>query len=421
MPKEVEQFDCSICCGEYPKYVRKKCQVLECPKCKMEVCFNCQRTYAKDDCMGCHMEFTEKFLVDTIGKQFITQVVKPKIISELMKDQKENLPLVQKLVDWERQTREDKKQARFGIPPKRGKRPDLMTPGKNTIFPCPRKDCRGFVMNAECGTCNSQVCLKCHELSEQNHICNPEDVASVQSIQADSKPCPKCATNIFKTQGCNHMFCTNCSTHFDWASLRVLSQSSNGHYNGLAQYNQNAATLDRPEDDPEAGAGAVCTETPFSLYRHRTPLESFTFELPPEIKQSLYDDVDIIRNVKRSKFNENQIEQVHTHSLQELQVKFLLNDITEEQWAKQVYNLHRRKKLAMLYAGVLNIYLECIDSLQRFLKKKGLYGLDETAARLNEITQLTNSGFQSIHDEYGGNCLHVRNFTESLLAPPFNY
>ena len=38
---------------------------------------------------------------------------------------------------------------------------------------------------------------------------------------ADTKKCPKCAFRIEKKDGCNHMQCTACHTHFCWLCMFV--------------------------------------------------------------------------------------------------------------------------------------------------------------------------------------------------------
>ena len=109
-------YDCSICCNELPKILKKKPNGIVCPQCNNQFCLDCQRTYAKGDCMNCHMEFKSKFIIEHLGKVFIDKVVKPKIIVDLMVEQKEGLKYVQPLVDWERELRKQKKNAnRFCI------------------------------------------------------------------------------------------------------------------------------------------------------------------------------------------------------------------------------------------------------------------------------------------------------------------
>merc|ERR1719382_138648 len=41
-----------------------------------------------------------------------------------------------------------------------------------------------------------------------------EELLTLRAIKQDSQCCPKCRVRIMRSQGCNHMKCTNCETHF---------------------------------------------------------------------------------------------------------------------------------------------------------------------------------------------------------------
>jgi hypothetical protein len=94
------------------------------------------------------------------------------------------------------------------------------------MCPCPQPNCPGFVLGAsrKCGMCETKVCGRCWEPQITNeHECDPEIYATVTEIKASSKKCPNCKVQIYKSQGCNHMFCTACKTKFDWGTLKILA------------------------------------------------------------------------------------------------------------------------------------------------------------------------------------------------------
>lgn len=73
---------------------------------------------------------------------------------------------------------------------------------------CPSGDCRGFLSSAwKCGTCEGWACSNCHEYigKDKNktvHVCHPDQIASARMLEKETKPCPKCASAIFKISGC---------------------------------------------------------------------------------------------------------------------------------------------------------------------------------------------------------------------------
>ncbi len=105
---------------------------------------------------------------------------------------------------------------------------------------CPNNDCRGFLSSHwKCGLCELYTCSKCHVLKgthinkeNDDHTCNPDDVLTATLLKKDSKPCPKCAAQIFKISGCDQMWCTICSTAFSWKTGLLITNGiiHNPHY-----------------------------------------------------------------------------------------------------------------------------------------------------------------------------------------------
>ena len=101
---------------------------------------------------------------------------------------------------------------------------------------CPFGGCKGFLSSAwKCGLCENWTCPECHEVKgpEKNveHTCDPNSVATAQLLAKDSRPCPKCASVIFKIDGCDQMFCTQCHTAFSWRRGTIeTGRVHNPHY-----------------------------------------------------------------------------------------------------------------------------------------------------------------------------------------------
>jgi len=407
-------FDCSICCNNKPIIYRNKTNVLKCPKCNIEFCIECQSIYARQECMNCHMEFTQKFIIDHLGKTFFNKILKPKLIADLMIEQKDTLKFVQPLVDWEREIRKQKKNARFGIMSTVQERPTILnTSNINTVFPCPKEECRGFVENGICGICKIVVCIRCREIQVDDHMCNIETLQSIVALSKDSKPCPRCCAIIYKTEGCNHMFCTNCRTHFDWVSNKILKTSTNGHYLHLEQFSSDVVTRDQHNIEND------CIDSVFSIHHDKIPLDIINKEnFPDRLIHCLWIDSNSIRLAKKKLYNEPTLHTENQIALQELQVKYLLNDITEEQWSKSVYQLTHKKTLYLLYAEIFNIYLQTVDNLQsQLIAPKP--NIDEITTNYKKLVNLCNESFTSISDEYSCIKHQFRNYEDDICNPPY--
>jgi hypothetical protein len=82
----------------------------------------------------------------------------------------------------------------------------------------------------KCGLCGIRSCPECHEQKGENHVCNPDQVATAKLMANDTKPCPKCQTPIYKIDGCDQMWCTQCHTAFSWKTGRTETVIHNPHY-----------------------------------------------------------------------------------------------------------------------------------------------------------------------------------------------
>jgi ribosomal protein S27AE len=56
-------------------------------------------------------------------------------------------------------------------------------------------------------------------------------VATAELLNKDTKPCPKCGTGIFKIDGCDQMWCTECHCAFNWQTgLLETGHVHNPHF-----------------------------------------------------------------------------------------------------------------------------------------------------------------------------------------------
>jgi hypothetical protein len=104
---------------------------------------------------------------------------------------------------------------------------------KKIIHKCPVDDCKGFVYSdGICGVCKSKICDMCWcVIHDEEHMCELESVNTVNTLKKDSKPCPNCATMIFKISGCDQMWCVQCHTAFDWKTSQIeKTHIHNPHY-----------------------------------------------------------------------------------------------------------------------------------------------------------------------------------------------
>jgi hypothetical protein len=108
---------------------------------------------------------------------------------------------------------------------------------KNFIKKCTNGQCNGFVnSDYNCGMCTITYCNLCHEIQNDTHICNKDQIKNIEFLKNDTKPCPTCKIPIHKSEGCDQMFCTECYTVFSWnTGIIQKGKNQNPHYKELVQ------------------------------------------------------------------------------------------------------------------------------------------------------------------------------------------
>ena len=78
-------------------------------------------------------------------------------------------------------------------------------------------NCSGYLdSNWNCSKCNKQTCEFCRDIKEDNHVCNKDNKDSIEFINSTTKDCPDCSVKIYKTDGCDQMWCPKCKIVFSY-------------------------------------------------------------------------------------------------------------------------------------------------------------------------------------------------------------
>lgn len=97
--------------------------------------------------------------------------------------------------------------------------------GFRAEFKCPSCEL-GFLDNTYlCNCCHKEFCKECLNALDEDHKCKSSDKASLKMIKETTKPCPKCASRIYRISGCSQMFCTTCHTGFDWVTGEIITSN----------------------------------------------------------------------------------------------------------------------------------------------------------------------------------------------------
>jgi hypothetical protein len=224
------------------------------------------------------------------------------------------------------------------------------------IQKCPAESCEGFLSTQwMCGLCNIKVCKDCHEPKTDTtiHMCDPELVESIKAIKKEAKPCPKCASQISKIDGCDQMWCTQCKTAFSWNTGKIEQHIiHNPHY--FQWMRENGVMPRAPGDvappNPCAARGALDNQLVALLTAH--PEQETLIEA---VRQFLRIFLEIehegIRNYRHI-LQDNERDEWR----RQLRVQRMVNEINDDKWKTTLQRKEKETHKARDKLQLLDMY-----------------------------------------------------------------
>lgn len=295
------------------------------------------------------------------------------------------------------------------------------------MLPCPSDNCKGFIDESyRCPLCNILICCECQEkvLENENHKCSKEAIETVKSLQKDTKACPTCAARIFKIEGCDQMYCTQCHTAFSWNTGMIeTGRIHNPHY---YEYRRQQGNLQREQGDIPCGGireliggdkitqvcyVATCT-TNYGLNTfYQNELEKY-YTLQKQLNDidnimcyihRYYGDIEWQINRARAYITTDS-----QYNLKHYRVQYILNEISKEMLGKKTYLqersnmcnteiIHINELLMNFFQDLYNDYYDDILRLKNCLIKQlgNIYNIDIERYRARLFVD--NNSFNDIY------------------------
>lgn len=394
---------CSICCFDFTTLLRKK---ISCNFCKFEVCTKCVKTYLlnsyKDPhCMKCNVGWNRDFIDDNLSKSFRSNELKLHRSNVLIDREKSLLPSTipnveielahrknqRDIMDLNKQRNVLMQQIRdldLKIHDKMYNDPKYRRNTNTTdavlrVYnrPCPTNDCRGYLSNWKCSICEIKVCSKCYQIENENHECKQEDVDTANLLKKDTKFCPNesCKTPIYKIEGCSQMFCTVCNTAFDWKTGEIIKNQNaihNPHYYEWLRKQNNGVVPRNVGDIPCGGLPGIwnlqqtlrSNQITVNLDRYHRGLNHFiNYEIP-----------------------RLPIDRDNADYFIRLRVRYLLNELDEESWKKELHKTERKREKNIAFRNIFDMLVNVGTDL--FTRIMNCKKNDQVYAILKELENL---------------------------------
>lgn len=245
---------------------------------------------------------------------------------------------------------------------------------------CPATECKGFLgSDWKCGICEKETCKECHEvLLTEDHTCDPNSVETARLLARDSRPCPQCACMIFKIDGCDQMWCTQCHTAFSWRhGTIVTSIVHNPHY---YEYLRAAGTLPRnPLDVPCGGLPDWQFVRPF--------VNHAVYRLPIHADQ-------VLRHTYAAR-------EFNPALNRELRIKFMMNELTADKFKTLIQRDEKnRQKNSDIY-NVLEMFSTVMTDLFQKLVNNG--DVQVFTTEFEQVRDYVNESMGTVSKNYS-NC-----------------
>ena len=421
--------DCPICCSTFTIVLRKP---VTCSYCHHEVCQDCVKKYilsssSDPECMACHIPWTREFIDSIFSKAFRDTEYKKHREDILLDREKSFLPATIPFLESEVKKRELEKENR-GLMEKKMELQKLIVEldqqlyrndrtirhqnnnvrgnGENIeeekldrrvfIKACVAQDCRGFLSSQwKCGVCSVKVCPNCHEVKEENHVCNPNNVETAKLLAKDTKPCPKCASSIFKVSGCDLMFCTICTVSFSWKSGREVTPANNHnpHYIDFSRRTNNGYVPRAPGDIPMTCGG-------FPKIRS---LDRFikTYNIHDLRLNNLLSLQRTLNHIYDYEILPNREDNILVIN-RDYRIRYLLNEISEEEWKRELQK--REKKAEVKHSRrqvsemLITVASDILNKLINFTTKSDI---NTTLNELETLLDYYNTSSQNIEKRFG--------------------
>ena len=448
--------ECGICIEPYTKSIRKKvkcssCNFECCIVCIKQYIMN--ETTQEAHCMNCKVRYTNDFMVDNFTKKWNDVSYRNHRTNLLFMEQKSHLPdtevyvqdviCAEKLIEsanlirkdiseiidvskirkevWyekirkfqneiqkcEDELREISYQVNKKVRPlytevrELDDKANLLISGKGEkkekrefLMNCCMNDCKGFVNNKyKCGLCETIMCSKCHKQKDENHVCNEDDIKTVEMIKKTCKSCPKCGIPTHKISGCPQMWCVECHAVWNW-NTGELDNSGRVHNPHYFNYLRNGETnqIRREVGDVRCGGDVTGIEIRHAfrhdariptIHAHRRGMMDVTFQILEYLNH--------VSGVDMEKYRE-----ASPNVLRDYRVKYLRSLITEEKWKSELKTFEKKERRKREYRELLGLYVASVQDLLR-------NSVDTGSLQYQEIMQMkeyTNGVLQKLNKQY---------------------
>ena len=234
--------------------------------------------------------------------------------------------------------------------------------------------------------------LQCHQpkagRDDPNHECDEEAVQTAQLLARETKPCPSCGVAIFKIEGCDQMWCTQCQTPFSWRTGQVIRHGiiHNPHYFEWQRQAQGGGDIPRHPLDRPCGGRLNMYEMRRRI--HGVPQQRYFFSV-----------LQVLNHIEDYHLRQRPQEHLPERH-RALRIRFLLKEITEEDWKAQLKRITKKNEKETALEQVLRMFVEVGHDLLRRCVQQQELSEQECEQQLETLRRYTTGELQRIGKQF---------------------
>jgi hypothetical protein len=214
-------------------------------------------------------------------------------------------------------------------------------------------------------------------------------------MKKECRCCPECGTNIFKIEGCNQMFCTNCNTPFDWTTGKKIMNGAihNPHYFEYLRAANGGVMPRNPGDIP-------CIANLPNAWQFERDVVRRLPGIAAELTGFLYGALNTITHIQHVEIPA-QTNNAQDMDNTEANIQYLNRNYTEERWKQVLQQREKRRmkrdEVRMRYEAFVGA---CVDIYGRIMAQarqiQGSIKLSELKTTMNPLLEEANTQVRSL-------------------------
>lgn len=292
------------------------------------------------------------------------------------------------------------------------------------IHGCPSADCNGFLSSKyKCMLCNRRYCKDCLVEKQENveHQCDEDVKATVASIRKESKPCPGCGEMISKVDGCDQMWCTQCKVFFSWNTGQQIKADflHNPHYLNWRRENRERYRLGNEQPVRECNRRVPLTDRELDLYfyqRHPPAWDPvrkhWVTYLCHEVTDYAHKWTRLIRELMDNVYRalSDDLREQNTDP-RDIRLKYLLGDITEEDFRKKITIIERqfqyKLEIQQVWDMIRDVSVDLCDNIRTHNNRLDDVYMKELKEQISQVIHQANQAWIQIGLRYRIRVPHI--------------